>query len=148
MDDKKFESIFLEEWSSDKFIINDDEKAIGDILFSLKHLVSKELDEARNKELIGSSLDATLQLNVDRETYNTLIKYEDELKFIFITSECKLKVHDAKDQIKVLVEKNNNQKCDRCWHKHESVGKIKEHEKICSRCYSYIYEDGEKRYLG
>mgnify|MGYP001167792099 FL=1 len=148
MDDKKFESIFLEEWSSDKFIINDDEKAIGDILFSLKHLVSKELDEARNKELIGSSLDATLQLNVDRETYNTLIKYEDELKFIFITSECKLKVHDAKDQIKVLVEKNNNQKCDRCWHKHESVGKIKEHEKICSRCYSNIYEDGEKRYLG
>ena len=30
------------------------------------------------------------------------MKYEDELKFIFITSECKLKVHDAKDQIKVL----------------------------------------------
>ena len=75
LDDKKFESIFLEEWSTDKSMITDDEKVIGDMLFSLKHLVSKELDEARNKELIGSSLDATLQLNVDKETYNILLKY-------------------------------------------------------------------------
>ena len=148
MDDKKFESIFLEEWSTDKFMITDDEKVIGDMLFSLKHLVSKELDEARNKELIGSSLDATLELNVDKETYNTLLKYEDELKFIFITSECKLRANETKDQINIIVEKNNNQKCDRCWHKHESVGKIKEHETICSRCHSNVFEDGEKRYLG
>ncbi len=148
MYDKKFESIFLEEWSTDKFMITDDEKVIGDMLFSLKHLVSKELDEARNKELIGSSLDATLELNVDKETYNTLLKYEDELKFIFITSECKLRANETKDQINIIVEKNNNQKCDRCWHKHESVGKIKEHETICSRCHSNVFEDGEKRYLG
>ena len=148
MDDKKFESIFLEEWSTDKFMITDDEKVIGDLLFSLKHLVSKELDEARNKELIGSSLDATLELNVDKETYNILLKYEDELKFIFITSECKLRANETKDQINIIVEKNNNQKCDRCWHKHESVGKIKEHETICSRCHSNVFEDGEKRYLG
>ena len=148
MDDKKFESIFLEEWSTDKFMITDDEKVIGDLLFSLKQLVSKELDEARNKELIGSSLDATLELNVDKETYNILLKHEDELKFIFITSECKLRANETKDQINIIVETNTNQKCDRCWHKHESVGKIKEHETICSRCHSNVFEDGEKRYLG
>ena len=143
-------SIFLEEWPTEKFSINDKEKSIGDILFSLKQPVAKVLDEARNKGKIGSSLDATLTLNVNKNTYNALVEYEDELKFIFITSACKLNIHEADDEFygDILVETNDNHKCDRCWHKHESVGSIKGHEKLCNRCHDNIFGDGEKRLLG
>ena len=48
----------------------------------------------------------------------------------------------------ILVETNDNHKCDRCWHKHESVGSIKGHEKLCNRCHDNIFGDGEKRLLG
>ena len=146
--DKKHESIFLEEWSTESFPISDQEKSIGDSLFSLKQLVAKKLDEARNKDIIGSSLDASLQLSVNKEIYNSLLKYEHELKFIFITSACKLTLQESEEDIKIIVEKNDHSKCDRCWHKHESVGTIKGHETICMRCHSNIYADGEKRYLG
>ena len=150
IDDKKFNSIFLEEWPTEIFSINDKEKSIGDILFSLKQPVAKVLDEARNKGKIGSSLDATLTLNVNKNTYNALVEYEDELKFIFITSACKLNIHEADDEFygDILVETNDNHKCDRCWHKHESVGSIKGHEKLCNRCHDNIFGDGEKRLLG
>ncbi len=147
--DKKYESIFLEEWSTEVFHINEKEKSIGDSLFSLKQLVAKKLDEARNSEIIGSSLDASLQLSVNKELYDSLIEYEDELKFIFITSACKLILQeDPEAGINIKVEKNDDLKCDRCWHKHESVGSIEGHEAICIRCHSNIYADGEKRYLG
>ena len=46
------------------------------------------------------------------------------------------------------VEKNNNEKCDRCWHRNESVGSIPEHEKLCSRCYENVFDNGETRKLG
>ena len=48
----------------------------------------------------------------------------------------------------ILVETNDNHKCDRCWHKHESVGSINRHEKLCNRCHDNIFGDGEKRLLG
>ena len=149
MKDKKHESIFLEEWSSENFHIDEQEKSIGDSLFYLKQLVAKKLDEARNNEIIGSSLDASLQLSVNKKIYNSLKKYEDELKFIFITSACKLILQEEpEEEINIKVERNDHLKCDRCWHKHESVGSIEGHEAICTRCHSNIYADGEKRYLG
>ena len=71
------------------------------------------------------------------------------MKFIFITSACKLILHEGpEEEINIKVERNDHLKCDRCWHKHESVGSIEGHEAICIRCHSNIYADGEKRYLG
>ncbi len=146
--DKKYESIFLEEWSTENLLISDQEKSIGDMLFSLKQLVAKKLDDARNNEIIGSSLDAALHLNVNNEIYDSLIDYADELKFIFITSSCKLNLNESNDDVDIIVERNMNSKCDRCWHKHESVGTIDGHDTICMRCHNNIYAEGEKRYLG
>ena len=149
MDDKKYESVFLEEWSMATFPISDEEKFIGDALFSLKHPVAVALDDARSRGKIGSSLDATLNLTVNKKTYDALVQYEDELKFIFITSACKLNMNESEDgNEEIVIQENNNTKCDRCWHKHKSVGSIKEHEKICSRCHDNIFGNGEKRLLG
>ena len=146
--DNKFESVFLEEWQTQEFPISEHEKEVGELLFSLKGSVAKKLDEARNQEIIGSSLDATIHLNVDTKTYGLLDEYKDELKFIFITSDCRLQVSDSSNEIEIQVKKNANLKCERCWHKNESVGSIKDHPHLCMRCHENIFSDGEKRKLG
>ena len=148
IDDRKFDSVFLDEWVNDEFSIDDNENKVGDKLFALKQLVSKKLDEARNNDIIGSSLEATIHLNVDDKTYNLLSSYKDELKFIFITSDCNLNSKFENNEIEILVEKNNNPKCERCWHMSDTVGTIEQHPLLCSRCHSNVYADGEQRTLG
>jgi isoleucyl-tRNA synthetase len=148
IDDRKYDSVFLDEWVNDEFSIDDNENKVGNKLFALKQLVSKKLDEARNNDIIGSSLEATIHLNVDDKTYDLLSSYKDELKFIFITSDCNLNSKFENNEIEILVEKNNNPKCERCWHMSDTVGTIEQHPLLCSRCHSNVYADGEQRKLG
>ena len=143
----KLKSIFLEEWIQYDIEISDEEKELGDILFSLKQAISKKLEEARNNGVIGSSLDATIKLGVNEKIYLKLLDKSDELKFIFITSECHLE-KVLGDETNIFIEKNNNDKCDRCWHRNESVGSIPDHENLCSRCHQNIFDSGETRKLG
>ena len=143
----KLKSVFLEEWVKYDIAMNDEEKELGDILFALKQPVSKKLEEARNNGIIGSSLDATIRLGVKEEIYLKLADKRDELKFIFISSECHLE-KTLTDEPVIVIEKNNNEKCDRCWHRNESVGSIPEHEKLCSRCHQNVFDNGETRKLG
>ena len=139
--------IFLEEWIQYDIEISDEEKELGDILFSLKQAISKKLEESRNNGVIGSSLDATIKLGVNEKIYLKLLDKSDELKFIFITSECHLE-KVLGDETNIFIEKNNNDKCDRCWHRNESVGSIPDHENLCSRCHQNIFDSGETRKLG
>jgi isoleucyl-tRNA synthetase len=143
----KLKSIFLEEWIEYDIEISAEEKELGNILFSLKQTISKKLEEARKNSVIGSSLDATIKLGVNEEIYLKLLDKSNELKFIFITSECHLE-KIPEDETIIVIEKNNNDKCDRCWHRNESVGSIPEHENLCSRCHQNIYDSGETRKLG
>ena len=143
----KLKSVFLEEWVKYDAEMNDEEKELGDILFALRQPVSKKLEEARNNGIIGSSLDATIRLGVKEEIYLKLLDKSDELKFIFISSECHLEKILTDDSI-IVVEKSNNEKCDRCWHRNESVGSIPEHKKLCSRCHQNVFDNGETRKLG
>jgi len=143
----KLKSVFLEEWIEYNAEMNDQEKELGDILFSLRQPVLKKLEEARSSGIIGSSLDATIRLGVREEIYLKLLDKSDELKFVFISSACHLEKISTNDPV-IVIEKNNNEKCDRCWHRDQSVGSISEHEKLCSRCHQNIFDNGETRKLG
>ena len=79
---------------------------------------------------------------------------ENELKFIFITSECYLRLSDNEfdhpikhgdDELTIIITKSVNTKCERCWHLNESVGKIKDTPTICQRCFDNVHGDGECR---
>ena len=48
----------------------------------------------------------------------------------------------------IRIEKNNHSKCERCWHRNETVGSVKDHPGLCSRCHENVYLNGEKRKLG
>jgi len=144
-DDKK--SIFLEQWQDMNIKKDENVSKVGDLLFELRNEISKELELSRNSGEIKSSLDSEITLTVDSDKYKLLKYYEDELKFIFISSKCNIK--QSKDNnLSVEVSVCSYKKCDRCWHHDETVGSIKEHEGICKRCFSNIFENGEIRRLG
>ena len=119
----------------------------GKILFNLKEHISRELEDVRNNGVIKSSLDADIELSIESRSYIALKEFETELKFIFISS--KFSLLEAKDgNLQIKIRKSNEKKCERCWHRDETVGTITEHNQICQRCYSNIFDSGEVRTLG
>ena len=146
-------SVHLLEWYEDW-----DE--VGDLRFSdaqwekvleIRSEVNKQIEDARNKEIIGSSLDAELKLFCDDEIKSLLDKFTEELRFIFITSEVKVIASNGGGNttniqgLNVEVLKTSDQKCVRCWHSRPEVGSIKDHESICQRCHDNVEGDGEIR---
>ena len=143
----KNKSIFLEEWVDNDIKLKKDEMELADILYSLRQPISKKLEEARNLEIIGSSLDAHISIHVNEKLYKKLNKVRTELKYIFISSSCEINDGGNIIESEINIRKDSNKKCDRCWHKHESVGTIKDHPQLCTRCHLNIYGDGEERTL-
>ena len=143
----KKKSILLEQWKETNIEMDSESIIIGDILFDLRTEISKSMEESRNSGDIKSSLEASINLSIDDEKYILLKKYEEELKFIFICSDLTLtKSEDRK--LHIDIKKNVNKKCERCWHFSETVGSIENHENLCIRCFSNVFEDGETRRLG
>ena len=113
--------------------------------------LNKHIEDARNNEIVGSSLEAELELFCDDSIKDLLDNFSDELRFIFITSEVKVSKYNGEGNktniqgLNVLVTKTTNQKCVRCWHSRPEVGSIEGHESICQRCLVNVEGDGEIR---
>ena len=112
------------------------------------------IEEARNEGLVGSSLECSLEMICNKNLYNKLENLKDELKFLFIVSECKILIgnetdnfsmKDGSDEFSISISKSKYKKCERCWHLHETVGKITKYPTICQRCSDNIYGNGECR---
>ena len=111
--------------------------------------VTKALEEARVKKLIGHSLDAAVTICADDDLYDALYPYEDDLRTIFIVSRASLikkekpagafESHDI-DGLSILIETSTDDKCERCWIHETSVGTSSEHPTICSRCEDALEE--------
>ena len=156
--DNDSKSIFYNKWvdtNKELSIIPEIKDELWDLILEVKKHVSKSLEDKRVENLIGSPLDAEIILYCSDELYNILKLFDSELKFIFITSKVtienielnkkteSIQINNHKIIIKVI--NSVSLKCDRCWHKCETVGKDKKYINICSRCISNVYGDGEKR---
>ena len=150
---KSKESVHTLEWYQEwseigalKFSNEEWEKVL-----EIRSEVNKHIEEARNQNIIGSSLDSNLKLYCDEELKKLLDKFSDELRFIFITSEASvLKLEEQGIQtsisgLSVEVTKTAHKKCVRCWHSRSEVGSIEGHESICQRCYENVEGEGETR---
>ena len=145
------ESVFLQTWyeglegNFDNPVI----EASRDINTHLR----KELEEMRRNKVIGSSLDAEVDIYCKDDNYQNLLGLKDELRFVFITSEARVnqlsdKPTDAKEinsSLAIKVEKSDHQKCVRCWHHRPEIGQNKAHEDLCDRCIENVYGEGENR---
>ncbi|MFB1034303.1 MAG: zinc finger domain-containing protein, partial [Sinobacterium sp.] len=115
---------------------------------------NKELEVKRGAGEVKGSLSAEVVLYCNASLRADLEQLETELRFVLITST--VKIYDlAEDSdgvetelkgLKVSVSASSHEKCDRCWHHREEVGKNEEHPLLCARCVDNIEGDGEIRH--
>ncbi|ALK98580.1 isoleucine--tRNA ligase [Massilia sp. WF1] len=115
------------------------------LLRAVRADVTKQLEEVRASGAIGSSLQAELALKAAGPKYEVLSSLDDDLKFVFITSQANVeKVEDAAQEA-VAVTPSTAEKCERCWHYRRDVGHDPAHPGLCARCTSNLFGSGEQR---
>ncbi len=138
-------SVQLASWPVvEKQYLNDDLEQKWERVFEIREEVIKFLEEARQKKIIGSSLEASLHLYPDENLYNFLVDLEDQLSTLIITSGVTLHRPDEEApedaqvarnmNLKVVVCRAQGKKCERCWTYNSDVGENKEHPTLCCRC--------------
>ncbi|WP_417507749.1 isoleucine--tRNA ligase [Marinomonas gallaica] len=154
------ESVFLDTWYEGLFELSGDE-ALGrhfwKQVLDVKMAANKVLEAVRKEGKIKASLSAEITLYCDAELQATLSKLGDELRFVLISSEANVaSLADAPADaaetelagLKVAVLVSEKEKCVRCWHHREEVGKRESHPELCDRCISNLPEgEGEQRHF-
>jgi isoleucyl-tRNA synthetase len=125
-----------------------------DQVLAVRTEVARELEKARVAGAIGASLEAEVDLYVDANLRNLLGRLEDELRFVFITSDARLHDLNAEPKtgvdtgipgLRVQVNPSPHAKCERCWHRRPDVGRDPAHPALCGRCVNNVAGRGEER---
>ncbi|MFH1077171.1 MAG: isoleucine--tRNA ligase [Pseudomonadota bacterium] len=107
-------------------------------ILALRPEVTRALEEARNKKMIGHSLDASVTLLVPEDLLGLLKEFKHDLREIFIVSDIHVKIKEcsntSENGIEVIVAQSEGKKCGRCWIYSPSVGMSVEHQDVCERC--------------
>jgi isoleucyl-tRNA synthetase len=117
-----------------------------DQLMKVRADVSKALEQARVKKVIGHSLDAAVAIAAPPELREFLATYAGELKGIFIVSKVQLVESLAGEfyagetvaDLSVQVIAAPGEKCERCWCYDEEIGRDAEHPTICPKCLAAV----------
>ena len=146
-------NVFIAEWYQGLFPMGDAKISAQDWdrISNVKDAINKAIEVKRKDGVIGGSLQAEVTIHANEELYAVLSKLEDELRFVFITSQAKLVKDDDGEAtdiegLKLTIEASKAEKCERCWHYREDVGSNSEHPTICNRCVENVVGDGEVRH--
>ncbi len=145
-------SVHLASWPQiDKHWSNPGLESEWEFVKNLRSEVLKLLENLRNSKVIGSPLEAQVELSTrDASLKKKLISLgEDQLKAIFIVSqviicdEIEGKSEDAfqsqtMNGLGIRVIKALGEKCQRCWNYSLKVGENTEHPALCERCVSAV----------
>ena len=161
MPGKRSESVFLETWHILPTTSPENPPIDWNLFIQLKAAVAGELEKLRVAGTIGGNLDAEVEVFAKDEFREKLMALGDELRFLLITSDAKvkrvsnaagppvgaIKVADiAKDGgVWIRVQASTAPKCERCWHHRPEVGSNSGHPTICGRCVENLAEPGEGR---
>ncbi len=146
---KMEESIMLTDWPKADERYND--KALEekwDAFADIRMDVNKALEITRRDKVIGQSLEAKVTLYVEEEKKALFDSLGEELKDLFIVSECVVKdkkeadgtVHVGENGILVKVEKAEGEKCERCWTYTHDVGEHHGYQHVCARCGDVLHK--------
>ena len=109
---------------------NDDLSKKWEKLLKVRQQVNIAIEEKRSSKIIGSSLEADVEITLPKSEFDIL--KEIDAKELFITSNVSQNIlKDKKSEISVTVKKAKGTKCSRCW---KIVEKVKEGK--CFRCSS------------
>lgn len=124
----------------------------------LRKSVVKVLEIARKEKIIGSSLEAEVDLYTQEKKLATLLRnYQRDWNEIFIVSEVKILqevpstssgiVKDKSEvmmrseemsELYIRVRRAPGKKCVRCWNWNPTVGENREHTQLCARCVQVV----------
>jgi isoleucyl-tRNA synthetase len=150
--------VFTQQWYDGLFGLDESEgfnRALWQTAIRVREAVGPELETARKDGVIGSSLDAELDLYCSDELLAALQKFGDELRFLLICSYVRVHPEAEAEQgrisdtdlpgLRVFIAASAHAKCPRCWHHREDVGSAADHPDLCGRCVQNIEGPGEQR---
>ena len=150
------ESVFMETWYEGLSLREQGplDAAAWRQVITVKTAVGKQLELMRKEGIIGSSLDAEVELYCDEPLLSLLASLGDELRYALITAYASVaRWIDASPQamdtevngLKIAAWASEHPKCTRCWHHREDVGRDTEHPELCGRCIENVAGAGEVR---
>ncbi|MEY8766675.1 MULTISPECIES: isoleucine--tRNA ligase [Francisella] len=150
--------IQLCEWYTDLKSFNNQDELNLEFWAKIQEIrseVNRILEIKRNEDVIKASLEAEIIIYADNDNYKLLEKLGNELRFLLISSKASLRAIEERTNnsiesnitgLNVEVNKIEEPKCERCWHRSATVGQNEEYQDICSRCVENITtENGESR---
>jgi len=161
----KMDSIHLEPWPDEVVTKGWFDKTLNEKwrkLITVREVVLKKLEEKRESNEIGSSLEAKVVLGAKDADYKKLLnENKDMLRYLFIVSRVEL-IEPPRDEghsaslgfaerralgagdldynipVAVEIKKAKGKKCIRCWNYSEAVGMDEKHPSLCERCITAI----------
>ncbi|WP_157314775.1 isoleucine--tRNA ligase [Chitinibacter sp. GC72] len=138
----KDDSVFLDAWYDIPAV--SDAAALSAqfaLVREVRAQAQKDIEVLRAAGALGSSLQAEITISAEGEQFAALNALGDELKFVMITSQAKLK----QGAFDIEVSASSEQKCERCWHYHPTVSTVVGYETLCARCDDNLHGAGEVR---
>ncbi len=130
-----------------------DEAALGDWedFLAVRDAVMKELERKREQKLIGSPLEARVELFSSEKGLSDLLKrLEADLTFALVVSQAEIArkkegegwssasvtlASDGRAQaLEIRVSRAAGEKCVRCWNYSTAVGENAQHPSLCEKC--------------
>jgi isoleucyl-tRNA synthetase len=110
-------------------------------LFEIRDDVLQSLEVARVGRQIGSSLEARLEISAAGDSYDLLVRYREELRYIFIVSQVEVvRSDEGVSGVVVKVLAAEGRKCERCWNYSTLVGESARYPEVCERCVTALEE--------
>lgn len=136
-------SVQLLDWPKVKGYTDDKIEDRMEKILKVREVVTKAMEEARSRKVIGHSLAAWVTIYANEE-WLAALKEVASLDKIFIASRVDVKPVSEKPEGAVSlpdiegvwaeVKKAEGEKCERCWVISPSVGENKDYPTLCSRC--------------
>jgi isoleucyl-tRNA synthetase len=150
------ESVFLETWHALPEDAGSEltRAAYWEQVLAVRTEVARELERARVAGVVGSSLDAEVDLYCAPALQSALAALGPELRFALIVSEVRLHSLESADpdaiqterpDLRLRVAPSAHAKCGRCWHHRTDVGADPRHPALCARCVANVEGPGEER---
>jgi len=112
-------------------------------MIALKGEVSKAVETARQKKVIGHTLDARVDISPPEKLTDFLAARLEDMRAMLIVSQLNVAPKESLtdpyvsgefEGLTIGVTKAPGEKCNRCWIFSESVGADENHPAICTRC--------------
>jgi len=157
--EKGEESVFLAPWPevNENYRDKNLEKKWDNIL-KIRKDVLKALEIKRGEGFIGNSLEAQVNIYTeDKEVYDYLISFKNQLETIFIVSKTDIVRGEGEKglssdaytgvefpEVRVLIIGAPGKKCERCWCYSETVGGDQKYPTICEKCAKVMHNHFEE----